>query len=835
MTKKLIILAGLFLSIIQINLAQTKSGGRNGENMDPNNLPKIGLVKGNVIDAENSEIIEYATIALFHKRFEKIIVGGITDQHGNFSIENIPMGQYQMKVEFIGYEPFIIEEVKIGKDNAEHLFKDIKISSKMTVLNEVNITAERAVIVNKIDRKVVSVDKDLVSAGGSAVDVLENVPSIDVDTEGNISLRGSQNVTILIDGRPSGLSAESTGALLEAIPSEGIESIEIITNPSAKYDPDGVSGILNVVLKKNKLTGFNGQVSAGIGTNGSYNAGASLNYRSPKMNISSNYNFRQFQRPMDGFSNKTIFVGDTIKQYGDVNESDRTGIMHNASVNVDFFLNPTNSWSFGGRVSSRSMERTQFNIYENYYGFTESFDSKTITDYFRNDINSNYLGLSFDLNTNYRKIFSKKDHFLEAEIAYSNYDNEMNQNRVTTSIEDIYYPDGFIPNDLSENTLSNSNIKTFRLDYAQPFENSKLELGAKTTLRTMGDDYIAGQMSNGSIVSDVALSNEFIYTENVYAAYAQFGGEIGKFSYQTGLRGELADINSELVTTGEKYPREYFSLYPSVFLLQKINKDNEINLNYSRRVNRPRSRQLNPFGNSSDPYNIRRGNPDLNPEYVSALEAGYTRYIGKSMLNATVYYRYITDVIENVNLVDDFGVSTVTYQNIGSRESYGGELTFSGQFYKWWSMNAGFNFYQLSYSSGESAELSNEGFTWNFKASNNFRINPNLSAQLSGRYDAARVIPQGSMDARFAIDAGIKQDLFNKKASINLRVRDIFNTRQFAYEAYGSNYTIETERHPTTRMIQLSLSYKFGKLSMDKKKDRRPGESSSDENGDFEL
>ena len=835
MTKKLIILAGLMLSIIQISLSQTKPGGRNGRSMDPNNLPKIGIVKGNVIDADNSEIVEYATIALFHKRFKKIVVGGITDRHGNFIIENIPMGKYLMKVEFIGYEPFIIEEVKIERDNFEHLFKDIKIKSKMTVLNEVNITAERAVIVNKIDRKVVSVDKDLVSAGGSAVDVLENVPSIDVDTDGNISLRGSQNVTILIDGRPSGLSAESTGALLESIPSESIESIEIITNPSAKYDPEGVSGILNVVLKKNKLTGFNGQVSAGIGTNGSYNTGASLNYRNTKMNISANYNFRQFERPIDGFSNKTIFVGDTIKHYGDINESDRTGIMHSASINADFFLNPTNSWSFGGRVSSRNMERTQFNIYENYYGFNESFNPKTTTDYFRNDINSDYLGFSYDLNSNYRKIFSSKDHFLEAEIAYSNYDNEMNQNRATTSIDDLYYPDGFIPNDLSENTLSESNIKTFRLDYAQPFENSKLELGAKTTLRTMGNDYVAGQLSNDIIIPDIALTNEFIYTENVYAAYAQFGGEIGKFSYQTGLRGELADINSELVTTGEKYPREYFSLYPSVFLLQKINKDNEINLNYSRRVNRPRSRQLNPFGNSSDPYNIRRGNPDLNPEYVSALEAGYTRYIGKSMLNATVYYRYITDVIENVNLIDDYGVSTVTYQNIGSRESYGGELTFSGQFYKWWSMNAGFNFYQLSYSSGESAELSNEGFTWNFKASNNFRINPNLSAQLSGRYDAARVIPQGSMDARFAIDAGIKQDLFNKKASINLRIRDIFNTRQFAYEAYGSNYTITTERHPTTRMVQLSLSYKFGKLSMDKKRGKRPGESSSDENGDFEL
>lgn len=835
MTKKLIILAGLILSIIQISLAQTKSGRGSGGNIDPNNLPKIGIVKGNVIDADNGEIIEYATIALFHKRFEKIMVGGITDQHGNFIIENIPMGQYKMKVEFIGYEAFIIEEVKIGKEDFDHLFKNIKIRSKMTVLNEVNITAERVVIVNKIDRKVVSVDKDLVSAGGSAVDVLENVPSIDVDTEGNISLRGSQNVTILIDGRPSGLSAESTGALLESIPAESIESIEIITNPSAKYDPDGVSGILNIVLKKNKLTGFNGQVSAGIGTNGSYNAGASLNYRNTKMNLSANYNFRQFERPMDGFSDKTIFVGDTIKHYGDVNESNRTGLMHNASLNVDFFLNPTSSWSFGGRVSSRSMERTQFNIYENYYGFNESFDPKITTDYFRNDINSNYLGFSFDLNSNYRKIFSSKNHFLEAEIAYSNYDNEMNQNRATSSIDDLFYPDGFIPNDLSENTLSESEIKTFRLDYAQPFENSKLELGAKTTLRTMGNDYIAGLLSNGIIIPDAALTNEFIYTENVYAAYAQFGGEIGKFSYQTGLRGEFADINSELVTTEEKYPREYFSLYPSVFLLQKINKDNEINLNYSRRVNRPRSRQLNPFGNSSDPYNIRRGNPDLNPEYVNALEAGYTRYINKSMLNATVYYRYITDVIENVILVDNFGVSTLTYQNIGSRESYGGELTFSGQFYKWWNMNAGFNFYQLSYSSGESTELSNEGFTWNFKASNNFRINPNLSAQLSGRYDAARVIPQGSLDARFAIDVGIKQNLFKKKASINLRIRDIFNTRQFAYEAYGSNYTIVTERNPTTRMIQLSLSYKFGKMSMDKKRSKRLGESSSEENGDFEL
>ena len=840
MNKKLIILTGIILGILQLNLAQSQSGEGSGKgnmaNMDPNQLPKIGIVKGNVIDADNGEIIEYATIAFYHTRLEKIMAGGITDLHGNFIIENIPIGKYQMKVEFIGYEPFVIDELKITRENFEYLFKNIKISSKATVLNEVNITAERAVIVNKIDRKVVSVDKNLVSAGGSAVDVLENVPSIEVDTEGNISLRGSQNVTILIDGRPSGLSAESTGALLEAIPSESIESIEIITNPSAKYDPDGVSGILNVVLKKNKLVGFNGQVSAGIGTNGSYNAGASLNYRNTKMNISTNYNFRQFERPMDGFSDKTIFVGDTIKHYGDVNESDRLGSNHSFSLNADFFLNPTTQWSFGGRASKRSMERTQFNIYDNYYGFEGSNEAFT-TDYYRNDINSSNIGFNYDLNTNFRKAFSSKDHFLEAEISYSNYDSEMNQNRATSAIDETTnYPDGFIPNDLAENTLSESNVKTFRLDYAQPFENTKLELGAKSTLRTMANDYVAGQLNNDIITPDVGLSNEFIYTENVHAAYAQFGGELGKFSFQTGLRAEYADINSELVTTGEIYPRDYFSLYPSVFLLQKINKNNEINLNYSRRVNRPRSRQLNPFGNSSDPYNIRRGNPDLNPEYVNAIEAGYTKYINKSMLNATVYYRYITDVIENINIIDDFGVSTITYQNIGSRESYGGELTYSGQFFKWWSMNAGFNFYQLSYTSGESTELSNEGFTWNLKASNNFRINTNLSAQLSGRYDAPRVIPQGSMDARFAIDAGIKHDLFNKKASINLRIRDIFNTRQFAYEAYGSNYNLVTERHPTTRMVQLSLSYKFGKMSMNKSRDKKPDmDNSSDENGDFEF
>lgn len=837
MNKKLIILTGILLSILQLNIAQSTPGNGKGNmaNMDPNQIPKIGLVKGNVIDASSGEIVEYATIALFNKRMGKIVAGGITDQNGNFLVENIPLGMYQMKVEFIGYEPFIIEDLKITRDNYEHFFKKITIHPKATLLSEVNVTAERAVIVNKIDRKVISVDKDLVSAGGSAIDVLENVPSIEVDTEGNISLRGSQNITILIDGRPSGLSAESSGALLETIPAESIESIEIITNPSAKYDPDGVSGILNVVLKKNKLSGFNGQVSAGIGTNGSYNAGLNLSYRNSKMNLSANYNFRQFERPMDGFSNKNVFVADTIKHYGDINESERTGLNHSFSLNADFFLNPSTMWSLGGRASSRDMTRTQFNIYDNYYSFAGQ-NGSIRTDYFRNDINSNSLGFNYDLNTNIHKTLSSKDHFLEAEIAYSNYDNEMNQNRATTAINELDYPDGFVPNDLSENTLSESNIKTLRIDYVQPFEHSKLEMGLKSTLKEMSNDYIAGQLNNNLIIPDAALSNEFIYTENVYAAYAQFGGELGKFKFQSGLRGEYADINSELVTTNEIYPRNYYSLYPSVFILQKLNDNNEINLNYSRRVNRPHSRQLNPFGNSSDPYNVRKGNPDLNPEYVNAIEAGYTKYIKKSMLNATIYYRYVTDVIENVNIIDDFGVSTITYQNIGSRESYGGELTFSGQFYKWWNMNAGFNFYQLNYSSGESIELSNAGFTWNFKASNNFRINPNLSAQLSGSYDAPRVIPQGSMDSRFALDAGIKQDIFKKKASINLQVRDIFNTRKFAYEAYGSNYNLVTERFPTTRVIQLSLSYKFGKMSTDKKRDKRPGmENSGDENGDFEF
>lgn len=840
MKRKSIILTGLLALSFQIILAQTNNTQqpvaesvktvKPDGNTNSNSLAKIGVVKGKVVDSDNGEKVEYATIALFNKKLQKIMAGGITDEKGNFEIDNIPLGLYQMKVEFIGYEPFIIDDLQIGKNKLEHVFNEIKISAKATVLDEVNVTAERAVIVNKIDRKVVSVDKDLVSAGGSAVDVLENVPSIEVDTEGNISLRGSQNLTILIDGRPSGLSTESTGALLEAIPAESIESIELITNPSAKYDPEGVSGILNVILKKNKLSGMNGQVSAGIGTNGSYNLGASLNYRTNKMSLSTNYSYRSFEMPMTGSTQKTVFLNDTVKHFDDSNESERFGSNHNLALNADFFLNAKNVWSFGGRISSRSMERTQESIYTNYY------EPYVLTDYYKNDINSSNKGISYDLNTNYRKTFDTKNHYLEAEIAYSNYDSEMNQNRATTALDETLYPEGFIPNDLSENTLSESNISTFRLDYLKTYEHSKLEIGAKSTFRKSNDDYIAGQLdSNQDIVPDENLSNHFIYEENVNALYSQFGGELGNFSYQTGLRAEYVDIKSELINTNETYPHSYFSLYPSIFLMQKLNKDNEINLNYSRRVNRPRSRQLNPFGNSSDPYNIRKGNPDLTPEYVNALEAGYSRYIKKSVINATLYYRYITDVIENINYVDNYGVSTVTYQNAGSEESYGGELTYSGQFFKWWSMNGGFNFYQLNYSSGESTELSNAGFTWNVKASNNFRIGSDLTAQLSGRYDASRVTSQGSMDARFALDAGIKQDLFKKKASINIRVRDILNTRKFAYETIGANYTQSTERYPTTRMLQISFSYKFGKMSMDKNRDKKQNQETTDDMGDFEI
>jgi|GEM_PF-5634787 len=548
------------------------------------------------------------------------------------------------------------------------------------------------------------------------------------------------------------------------------------------------------------------------------------------MNLTANYNYRQFERPMEGFSDKTVYVGDTIKYFNDVNESDRTGKSHSLSLNADFFLNPSNVWSIGGRLSSRNMERSQYNIYKNYY------DPGTVyTDYYRNDISSSNLGISYDLNTNYRKTFSKSEHFLEGEIALSKYNSEMDQKRTQSVIDLTYYPDGFVPSNLSENTISDSRVNTFRLDYAQPFENGKLELGTKTTLRKVGTDYIAGQENtSGGIDTDPNLTNHFVYTENVYALYAQYSGELGKFSYQAGLRGEYADINSELITTGETYPRNYYSLYPSVFILHKLNKNNEVNLNYSRRVNRPHSRSLNPFGIYSDPYNVRKGNPNLNPEFVNAIEAGFTHYINKSMLNATVYYRYVTDVISHVNTIDDYGVSTITYDNIGSRESYGGEVTFSGQFFKWWSMNAGFNFYQLSYSSGESVELSNAGFSWNLKASNNFRISPNLSAQLSGRYDAPRIIPQGKISANYAIDAGIKQDLFKKKASINVRVRDIFNTRKFSYNVTGSNYALVSERYPTTRMLQVSFSYKFGKMT-DRSRDRKQNPENGDDMGDFEL
>lgn len=794
--------------------------------MDPNKRPKIGIVSGRVFDQLSGKPVEYATVALFSQRSGQLVSGTITKRDGSFRMEELPLGKHNMKVEFMGYQS-LEQSVVIQPKKTEVTFNKLKLSPSAEALSGVEITADKMLFENKIDKKVINVTKDVVSEGASAVEVLENVPSVDVDTEGNISLRGSENVKVLLDGKPSGLSAESAAAMLEQLPSSAIQSIELITNPSSKYDPEGMVGIINVVLKKNKLQGVNGSLMAGLGTNGNGNGSVSLNTRNHWWTLNSMLAYRDFSMDMDGTNIRKTWAGEETLLFDQQTAATRGNKSLMARLSGDFMLNSTNTLSWSAGLNKRDRNMDENSLYKNYL-----FPDEPVL--FYRGINQNELdGASYDLNLNYEKQFSSRDHYLQIDGVYSSYDFDK-----TGVFEEMGLDFDLLPTNQATSTSQNitnsgnTNLQ-FSIDYAQPIgEKSKWEAGARSIDRSVDNDFLAGSQDPVTqlFVNDPAQSNHFAYNEQIHAVYSQYAHDFGFVSMQAGLRYERVFTKSDLKTTGQIHKKDYSSWYPSFFLMKSLDKKNELKLNYSRRVNRPRGRMLNPFGNTSDPMNIRRGNPDLNPEYTHLAELSYTHYTQLGTLSASAFYRYTTDKIERITNVEESGVSVMSFENLSNSAAYGLEAVAGMRFFKLWRANLAFNMSQTELNNtAESLQLNNKGVNWNVKLNNNIELPWNLSAQLTAAYYAPRIMAQGESDPSYWCDLGLKKTFLNRKGSVSLRIRDIFDTRKFGGVFEGPTYFQEISHEPDFRVAYLTVSYRFGKMSMNKKKANRSQEQGGDD------
>ena len=804
---------------------QKNSGRPSGSGKE---RPSIGRLYGKVVDSKSNKPVEFTTISLISQRSGNVENGGITDAKGRFDITEIKVGGYEIVIGFMGYETHRIKDVKLSpKGTTAKDLGTINLVQSIYAMEQAEIVEEKNFMEIDIDRKIFNVEQNITSEGGSANEVLENVPSIEVDIDGKVSLRGSENVTILIDGRPSGLTGGDREALLEQIPAASIDQVEVITNPSAAFDPDGMAGIINIVLKKNKLQGFHGNVKLSAGTSDNYSASLGLNYRNQNFNAFVNYGFRQRNNQSWGTTSRMTTFDDVRSTLDQDQTGFRSGLSHNIKLGTDIYLAPKSTLSLSTNYSPRDDSNEDSVHYS-------SFDlDSVLSDYFTRNSNGGGESESLDFNAQFRQEFSGKRHYLNLRANQST----STKNRFS-DFEENYFDTDFIALDTvpfteRTSTASTSEYWSFSADYVQPMENKgRLEAGWKTTLRMSDSDFLAESYDDDadSYANDTTRSNRFVFNENVHAAYAIYGRQLGKWGVQGGLRLETVNMRSYLANTDEEFINDYTSLYPSGHVSYEMAKGKTFQLSYSRRVNRPRSRQLNPFPNYNDPLNLRIGNPFILPEYTNSLELAYAHQWKKNTITASVYYKDVNDVIRRYKTVDTTGVSTTTYENFAGATNYGVELIAVAKLNSWWSVNGSLNgFRTMQDGSNLEGDLNADALGWSGKVMSSWKFDGGWQFQASGNYRAPRILLQGEISEMYWVDFAAKKTILNKKGSIGLRVSDILNSREFNFYTEGREFEQFSERKRQSQFVYLTFNYRFGKL--EEKSER--GRGSRGEGGDF--
>ncbi|HIP37562.1 MAG TPA: TonB-dependent receptor [Crocinitomix sp.] len=801
------ILATLFLSVVFTSKAQQGYS-----------QPKIGIYYGKIIHKKTLKPIPYTKIVILNKKDSTIVSGGLSNETGNFKITNIPTGTYIAKITSFGFKPVFIDSVVFSIYLASVNAGEISMQEDIDLLNEVVVTAEEVEIETAIDKKVFNVDKQITTKGGTALDALQNVPSITVDVDGNVSLRGSANVTILIDGRPSSLSGAGRQGVLTSIPASSIEKIEIITNPSAKYDPDGMSGIINIILKKNKLRGFNGSVEAGIGNGINYNGAVNIAYRNDKFNMYGTYSINHYYGYRNFYQERETWIPTYNKL---IQDREGTHLRHSNMVKfgTDFYLNPKNTigFSLSGNLSENNRTGNMKYL---------SYDSTTLIDSWRriNDNPSNRDG--FDSNIYYEKKFNKKDQLLTIDANYSIGEFISNGFFVNDSLD----LNG-LPTVLGYEQQRNESPETYttanaRVDYFYPTKKGKIELGLKSTLRLSNSKFKQETFNDDQqlFTEDDSLTNSFNYDEQVHAAYFIYGINLKKYKFQVGLRAEQAFVGAEVEGDSVTYRNDYFALYPSAHIKKPLGRGKELSLSYSRRVNRPHRRSINPFPRYTDPLNLRRGNPYLNPEFINSVELGYMSYTKKLTVTSSLYYRYMTNLIKRVKIIDSTGIGVTSWQNLDNGHFIGLELVFIYKPYKWWRMMISGNIAQ-NFLNSDDAELNNSGLNYTAFFNQTFSLKNDWSIQNTAYFMSPFILPQGRSFAMYSTNVAVKKSVLKRKLSLSLSLQDVFNTRFFALEVNeAQDFSLYSKWKWQSRRIMFTATYAFGNQTTQPRKRKRDKE-----------
>jgi outer membrane receptor protein involved in Fe transport len=785
-------------------------------------VPK-GKLTGYLIDAQTGQPIEYGNVVILKYSDSTLVDGTVSGAQGNFTLE-IPYGKYFLKASFIGYSTRILDSIKVNPRNLEIDLGKIALDESSIEIENVVVTGEKQMIINNLDKKVINVEKDLTGTGGTATDVVQNIPSVTVDVNGNVSYRGNQNLTILIDGKPSSMMGMSNADILANLPASSIESIELVTNPSARYDPDGSSGILNFILKKRVDGGVNGNISATAGTGDKFNGSININYRLPDFNFFTSYDARMSENGNNGNTSRTNNINNSVSYLNQDNNGLFDFSSHNITAGMDYMPDNFNTLTFSYRFrkfgfdSENLVKNTSLNSFEDV---TNYFERSSIAD---RGVNSNNYTVS------YKRTFETKGAELTTDIIFG--DNSMNrdENIVQTNFNTDFTPSTEPPY-LERGLSDNSNQQwTIQSNYINPIEGfGRIETGFKVSLKDLNslNNYEYFDDASSTWVNKLLSNTNFLYQENIYAVYGIFSNSIDKFQYQFGLRAEQANVNGSESITTSSFEKDYFALYPTVHLVQGLPDDQEIQLSYSRRVERPNNRQLNPYVDRSDSLNVQFGNPRLNPEFVNSLDLGYSKFFNKTSLTSSLFYKLTDDAISTVTFIKSNGVTETTWLNIAKSQSYGVELTGSHPVADWLRLNGSLSYFNTSF---EAQDVVRKDNSWIGKIAGTIFFAKDFNVQLNANYNSPIITAQGTIKEVFSADFAAKKDFMDGQLSLTFRVSDIFNTRKMESETYGFNFNSTSYRKMESRVAYLGISYRLstGKSKENERK-RRTDESGMDD------
>lgn len=818
-----------YISILIICMSLVSFG------QNPNDDSKEVMITGNIIEASTGAPLEYATVA-FTDMQGKIVTGGITDLEGKYAIK-VPAGMYKVTFEFIGFSTKTLENQNLTRDTT---LPTIKLAEDLESLDEIVIRAETTEVVVRLDKKIYNIGKDLTTSGANVGDALSNVPSVTVDIDGTIALRGNENVRILINGKPSAIAGFGSTDALRALPADAIDRVEVITSPSARYDAEGTAGILNIILRKEKTLGLNGSIQTNVGVPESSSINGNINLRTDKFNIFNNTGWRYRESPGKAYFKNQYLSSSIINPLVIENrDMDRINRNFNTNLGIEYFISDKTSVTASAFFSHGNDDDETINKTDEFDADSDLAISRDRIEY-ESETDTNY---QFALN--YITKFDDNGHELKADLQYESENEEETSliNEYTTFPNQVELPSEFITTDEDQKEY------LAQIDYVRPIgENAQFEAGYRGNFKETVTDYeLTEQMTaGGSFIRNDSLSNMFTYNENVNAVYTQYGDKYGKFSVLLGLRLEHTQLKGEVDAENVEangddalninFDKSYTGLFPTLNLTYELNDRESITLGYNRRINRPRGRWINPFPSRSSEANIFQGNPNLDPAFASAFDLGYLKRWGKLTLTSSIYYQHETDAFERIQ--EDTGQETsngipiirTLPINLSTNERIGFEVGILYNPAKWLRLNGSFNFFQFN-TEGEfnGIDYGAKNTSYFARGSAKVSLPYKIEWQTNAFYRGPSNNSQTENDGILSVDLALSKDILNDNATVGFNVNDLFNSRKRSSITNTDTFISESEYQWRQRSVNLSFTYRFNQ-----KKERRPQENREDDGeGEF--